>query len=143
MRVTGQAPVTRIILFETAERSRGEYERGATKWRRLYPSRDVDLTTALELLSWSRYRFARSTEKLPPGQVRVLLEVLEPSVASVFLRSAVDLATDAALATSWAAAVNAARQPPAARAFRGEDARAASLVRAVAQSGGQRSRVNG
>ena len=33
------------------------------KWG-LYPSRDVDVETALKLLDWSWYRFARSTEKL-------------------------------------------------------------------------------
>ncbi len=77
----------------------------------LYPSRDVDVAVALELLSWSWYRFARSTEKLAVSEIRAVLEALEATderpVAGVFLRSAVDASSDALLAKTWAAAVNA------------------------------------
>lgn len=88
----------------------------------LFPSQDVDVATALELLEWSWYRFARSTEALEPGLVRDLLEALDGWVAQparspgaqerrkaarLFLTTAVDDEDDARLRSSWRAAVNA------------------------------------
>ncbi len=42
-----------------------------------FPSEDVDVATALELLEWSWYRFARSTEGLAVQTVRGVLQRLE------------------------------------------------------------------
>lgn len=42
----------------------------------LFPSKDVDLATALELFEWSHYRFARSTEALPPASSQKVLAAL-------------------------------------------------------------------
>lgn len=88
----------------------------------LYPSQDVDVSTAFELLEWSWYRFARSTEALDAAVVRALLGDLEGwardsaktardterrKAASIFLRAAVDDATEVTLLATWRAAVNA------------------------------------
>ncbi len=91
------------------------------KWGH-YPAQDVDVSTAFELLEWSWYRFARSTEALEANVVRAVLQDLEPwshtvtksardgerrKAASVFLRVAVDDTTDEALLATWRTAVNA------------------------------------
>ena len=100
------------------------------KWG-LFPSQDVDVTTAFQLLEWSWYRFARSTEALEAIVVRAILGELEgwaaqgpinprdvewrkaatlanrKAAASIFLRAAVDDANDETLLTTWRAAVNA------------------------------------
>jgi hypothetical protein len=77
----------------------------------LFPSRDVDVPTALHLFEWSHYRFARSTEALGAKAITAVLEALQrawPDDARVrFLRAAVD---DAALETTWRPAVNALKQ---------------------------------
>ncbi|MBL8924254.1 MAG: hypothetical protein JNJ54_35725 [Myxococcaceae bacterium] len=88
----------------------------------LFPAQDVDVTTALELLEWSWYRFARSTEAATPEVVRGVLAGLEAWVAqparspgarerrkaaSLFLRAAVDETDDGRLRATWRAAVNA------------------------------------
>ncbi len=93
----------------------------------LFPSQDVDVATALELLDWSWYRFSRSTEALEPAVVRRVLEALDPArpsaplpgkapsardqdrrrAAALFLHAAVDTTNDASLARSWSAAVEA------------------------------------
>lgn len=74
----------------------------------LFPSRDVDVKTALELFSWNHYRFARSTERFGDETIAAVLAELVRSrgteAAVVFLRSAVD---DAALQRTWRDAVNA------------------------------------
>lgn len=91
------------------------------KWG-LFPAQDVDVTTAFQLLEWSWYRFARSTEALEAVVMRAILGELEGwaqeaptnprdierrKAASIFLRAAVDDATDETLLTTWRAAVNA------------------------------------
>lgn len=91
------------------------------KWGQ-YPSQDVDVSTAFELLEWSWYRFARSTEALEANVIRAVLADLEPwsrtvtksardgerrRAASVFLRVAADDTTDKSLLVTWRAAVNA------------------------------------
>lgn len=91
------------------------------KWG-LFPAQDVDVTTALQLLEWSWYRFARSTEALEAVVVRAILGELEGwsvqgpinprdverrKAASIFLRAAVDDASDETLLTTWRSAVNA------------------------------------
>lgn len=91
------------------------------KWG-LFPSQDVDVATAFQLLEWSWYRFARSTEALEVVVVRAILGELEEwahaaptnprdverrKAASIFLRAAVDDASDETLLTTWRAAVNA------------------------------------
>ncbi|MDP1829152.1 MAG: hypothetical protein Q8L48_38165 [Archangium sp.] len=74
----------------------------------LFPSRDVDVKTALELFGWNAYRFARSTEALPAATITRILAALvrtkkkDPSV--LFLQAAFD---PAAPETSWRAAVGA------------------------------------
>ena len=74
----------------------------------LYPSRDVDLATALEIFSWNSYRFARSTEAFDEAAITALLAALvqkAPREARVlFLQTAVD---PMQLQPSWRAAVNA------------------------------------
>lgn len=80
------------------------------KWGH-YPSRDVDVPTALHLFEWSHYRFARSTEALKAGGIAQVLDALsrerpkDPCV--VFLRNAVD---PQALEATWRPAVNALKQ---------------------------------
>jgi hypothetical protein len=91
------------------------------KWG-LFPSQDVDVTTAFQLLEWSWYRFARSTEALEAIVVRAILGELEGwtsqgpvnprdverrKAASIFLRAAVDDTNDETLLATWRAAVNA------------------------------------
>lgn len=91
------------------------------KWGH-FPSQDVDVSTAFELLEWSWYRFARSTEALEVKVVRAVLAELEPwsqtvtksardgerrRAASVFLRAAADDTTDQTLLATWRTAVNA------------------------------------
>ncbi len=83
-----------------------------------FPSEDADVATALELLEWSWYRFARSTEGLAAETARGVLQRLEaweqePGVrtperrraASLFLRAAVDDLTDEAVSRTWRPAV--------------------------------------
>lgn len=91
------------------------------KWGQ-FPSQDVDVSTAFELLEWSWYRFARSTEALEATIIRAVLVDLEPwsrsvtksardgerrKAASVFLRVAVDETNDETLLATWRRAVNA------------------------------------
>jgi len=91
------------------------------KWG-LFPARDVDLTTAFQLLERSWYRFARSIEALDAVVVRAVLGELEGwaaqgpidprdterrRAASIFLRAAVDDASDDTLLVTWRQAVNA------------------------------------
>lgn len=95
----------------------------------LFPSRDVDVSTALELLDWSWYRFGRSTEKLAPPVIRSLLAALDPTTdpparkgakpavtkrdadrrraAAIFLHTAADPSDDDRLSETWGAAVEA------------------------------------
>lgn len=74
----------------------------------LFPSRDVDVATALELFSWNHYRFARSTESFTEEAIRPVLAALvkarpdDPAV--IFLQSALD---ERDLVRSWKDAVNA------------------------------------
>lgn len=88
--------------------ARGEAAKTRRRSERLFPSRDVDVQTALELFAWSHYRFARSTEALSAEELRPVLDALtrahpaDPAV--LFLRSAVD---ERDLERSWRAAVNA------------------------------------
>lgn len=99
----------------------------ATSWEQrrsngLFPSADADVPTALELLEWSWYRFARSTEALDEGRIAELLAALPawagaPGLqprdlerrrcAALFLQSATDASSGAALRSAWAAAVDA------------------------------------
>lgn len=91
------------------------------KWGH-FPAQDVDVSTAFELLEWSWYRFARSTEALEANVIRAVLAELEPwsrtvtksardgerrKAASVFLRVAADDTTDETLLATWRTAVNA------------------------------------
>lgn len=80
------------------------------KWGH-FPSRDVDVPTALHLFEWSHYRFARSTEALPPDAIKRVLDALRrerPTDPCVhFLHVAVDAT---ALSPTWRAAVNALKQ---------------------------------
>jgi hypothetical protein len=91
------------------------------KWGH-YPAQDVDVSTAFELLEWSWYRFARSTEALEANVIRAVIADLEPwshtvtksardgerrKAASVFLRVAVDDTNDQTLLATWRTAVNA------------------------------------
>jgi hypothetical protein len=76
-----------------------------------FPSRDVDLKTALEIFSWNAYRFARSTEALGEEAITELLAALaeahphEPR--ALFLQTAVDRTQ---LKATWRAAVNALKR---------------------------------
>lgn len=95
----------------------------------LFPTRDMDVETCLELLAWSWYRFARSTATLPPALIRQVLDALTPLMtsadpgptatpmqrrdsgrtrtAAIFLHAAVDPTDDARLSTTWRDGVNA------------------------------------
>lgn len=84
---------------------------GEAKERRrehgLFPSSDVDVDTALQLFDWSHYRFARSTEALPPELIARVLAALvkqRKGPAVLFLQTAVD---ERDLQPTWRAAVNA------------------------------------
>lgn len=59
---------------------------------RLFPSKDVDVATAVQLFEWSHYRFARSTETLSPeasAQVLAALVKKRPNDPGVlFLQTA-------------------------------------------------------
>lgn len=48
----------------------------------LFPSADVDVATALELLDWNWYRFSRSTEKARPEVIEGLLDAFRRVVAA-------------------------------------------------------------
>lgn len=80
------------------------------KWG-LYPSKDIDVPTALHLFEWSHYRFARSTEALKADLIQRVLDALRrerPNDPHVhFLHVAVD-ATQ--LEATWRVAVNALKQ---------------------------------
>lgn len=90
---------------------RSEAAREARRKVGSFPSRDVDVLTALRLFEWSRYRFARSTEALPARSIRPILQALEearPADPLVrFLRVAFD---EQAPEASWREAVNALKQ---------------------------------
>lgn len=90
----------------------------------LFPSADVDVDTALELLDWSWYRFARSTERVAPEVIHQLLEALAPATkagavlkgkpasprsrtAAVFLVAATDTRSEGRLRETWSDAVGA------------------------------------
>ena len=91
--------------------SRGDAARQQRRKWGLYPSRDLDVPTALHLFEWSHYRFARSTEALPADAIRRVLDALRrerPTDPCVhFLHVAVDAT---ALQPTWRAAVNALKQ---------------------------------
>lgn len=94
------------------------------KWGH-YPSRDVDVPTALHLFEWSHYRFARSTEALSASGITSVLDALsrerprDPAV--LFLRAAVDAR---ALEATWRPAVNALKQLQAGSSWGSKEKRA-------------------
>lgn len=88
----------------------------------LFPAKDLDVSTALELLEWSWYRFARSCEAVGPDVIRGVLARLDTwapapaptagaqqrrRVAALFLQAAVEDGDDAQLRATWRAAVDA------------------------------------
>ncbi|MDX2015007.1 MAG: hypothetical protein SFW67_32735, partial [Myxococcaceae bacterium] len=112
----------------------------------LFPSRDVDVETALQLLDWSWYRFARSTAALDAARARALLEALprwadEPApnerqqgrrrCAFIFLETATVAADEQHLRSAWRDAVDALKAFEAQYAW-GSKEKAASL-RAVSK----------